>query len=153
MVKAKGGVPPYSYAPVSGFPFAIGFDSATGRIFGSHRKPGVVNLTIAISDANGATKQVTVSITVVPKLHIVSTRLARGTVGKRYQANVSVAGGQDPVWALVAGRLPAGLKLNTSTGVVSGLPKRAGSFHFTVSVKDALGATVSIRYTLVIRNK
>jgi len=53
----------------------------------------------------------------------------------------------------VAGRLPAGLKLNTSTGVVSGLPKRAGSFHFTVSVKDALGATVSIRYTLVIRNK
>jgi hypothetical protein len=90
---------------------------------------------------------------VLPKLHIISPRLAGGTVGKRYRANVSVAGGQDPVWALLSGKLPAGLKLNSATGAVTGLPKRAGSFHFTVSVKDALGATVSIRYALVIRKK
>lgn len=153
MLGVTGGVPPYRYAPVSGFPFGIGFDSATGQIFGSPREPGVVNLTIAITDANGATKQVTVSVTVVPKLHIVSTRVARGTVGKRYRANVSVAGGQDPVWAMLSGKLPAGLKLNAATGAITGLPKRAGSFHFTVSIKDALGATVSIRYALVIRNK
>ena len=153
MLGVTGGVPPYRYAPVSGFPFGIGFDSPTGQIFGSPREPGVVNLTIAITDANGATKQVTVSVTVVPKLHIESTRLARGIVGKRYRANVSVAGGQDPVWALLSGKLPAGLKLNSTTGAITGLPKRAGSFHFTVSVKDALGATVSIRYALVIRNK
>jgi hypothetical protein len=31
------------------------------------------------------------------------------------------------------------------------MPKRAGSFRFTVSVKDSLGATVSIRYVLLIR--
>ena len=153
MLGVTGGVPPYRYAPVSGFPFGIGFDSATGQIFGSPREPGVVNLTIAITDANGATKQVTVSVTVLPKLHIVSTRLARGTVGKRYRANVSVAGGQDPVWALLSGKLPAGLKLNSATGAITGQPRRAGSFRFTVSVKDALGATVSIRYALVIRNK
>ena len=53
----------------------------------------------------------------------------------------------------MSGKLPAGLKLNSTTGAITGLPKRAGSFHFTVSVKDALGATVSIRYALVIRNK
>ncbi|MDX6400168.1 MAG: hypothetical protein QOF27_774 [Gaiellaceae bacterium] len=146
-----GGVAPYRYAPVSGFPFGIGFDSATGQIFGSPREPGVVNLTIAITDANGATKQVTLSVTVLAKLHIVSMRLARGTVGKSYRAKVSVAGGQDPVWALVSGKLPAGLKLNSATGAITGLPKRAGSFHFIVSVKDSLGAAVSIRYVLAIR--
>jgi hypothetical protein len=50
-----------------------------------------------------------------------------------------------------SGKLPSGLKLNSATGVISGVPKRAGSFRFSVSVKDALGATVSIRYVLLIR--
>jgi hypothetical protein len=31
------------------------------------------------------------------------------------------------------------------------VPRRAGSFGFTVSVGDSLGAKVSIRYLLVIR--
>jgi hypothetical protein len=146
-----GGAPPYRYAPVRGFPFGIGFDSATGQLFGSPREPGVIEITIAITDANGATKQVTLSVTVLQKLHIVSTRLARGTVGKTYRAKVSVAGGQDPVWALLSGKLPAGLKLNSATGAITGLPRRAGSFHFIVSVKDSLGATASIRYVLAIR--
>jgi hypothetical protein len=144
-------MPPYRYAPVSGFPFGIGFDSATGEIFGSPREAGVVALTIQITDSNNATKQVTLSVTVLPKLQILRLRLAGGRVGHSYKTNVMVTGGKGPVWTMPAGRLPAGLKLNTATGVISGVPKRAGSFHFSVTVKDSLGATVSIRYVLLIR--
>ena len=146
-----GGLPPYRYAPVSGFPFGIGFDSATGEIFGSPREPGVVALTILITDANNATKQVTVSVTVLPKLQILRLRLAGGSVGHSYKTKVTVTGGKDPVWTVLSGKLPSGLKLNSATGVISGVPKRAGSFRLTVSVKDSLGATVSIRYVLLIR--
>jgi len=146
-----GGVPPYRYAPVSGFPFGIGFDSATGEIFGSPREAGVVELTILITDANNATKQVTVSVTVLPKLQILRLRLAGGSVGHSYKTKVTVTGGKDPVWTVLSGKLPSGLKLNTATGVINGVPKRAGSFRFIVSVKDSLGATVSIRYVLPIR--
>jgi hypothetical protein len=146
-----GGLPPYRYAPVSGFPFGIGFDSATGEIFGSPREPGVVALTILITDANNATKQVTVSVTVLPKLQILRLRLAGGSVGHSYKTKVTVTGGKDPAWTVLSGKLPSGLKLNSATGVISGVPKRAGSFRFTVSVKDSLGATVSIRYVLLIR--
>jgi hypothetical protein len=146
-----GGVAPYRYVPVSGFPYGIGFDPATGAIFGSPREPGVVTLTIAIVDANQATKQVTVSLQVIPKLQIVSIGLHRGHAGQRYRARVSVTGGQEPVWDVSSGRLPAGLKLNSQTGVITGVPKRAGAFGFTVSVSDSLGAKVSIRYTLVIQ--
>jgi hypothetical protein len=32
--------------------------------------------------------------------------------------------------------------------VISGVPKRRGTFPFVVSVHDALGATVAIRYAL-----
>jgi hypothetical protein len=151
LLGVTGGVPPYRYAPVSGFPFGIGFDSTTGEIFGSPREPGVVNLTILITDANNATKQVVVSVTVLPKLQITRVRLARGSVGHSYQAKVTVTGGKDPIWTVLSGKLPAGLKLNSATGVITGTPRRAGSFHFTVSVKDSLGATVSIRYALLIR--
>lgn|SRR5712691_6831474 len=146
-----GGVPPYRYAPVSGFPFGIGFDPATGTIFGSPREPGVVNLTILIIDSNQASKQVTVSLRVIPKIHIVPIDLHRGRVGESYRARVTVTGGDTPVWNVPSGKLPAGLKLNTRTGVITGVPVRAGSFGFTVSVRDSLGAAVSIRYTLVIR--
>lgn len=146
-----GGLPPYRYAPVSGFPFGIGFDSATGTIFGSPREPGVFNLTILISDSNQASKQVTVSLRVIPRLHIVPIDLHRGHVGKSYRARVTVTGGDTPVWNVSSGKLPAGLKLNPRTGVITGVPVRVGSFRFKVSVRDSLGAAVSIRYTLVIR--
>jgi hypothetical protein len=146
-----GGVPPYRYAPVSGFPFGIGFDSATGEIFGSPREPGVVDLTVLIADANQATKQVTVSVRVVPKLQITRIRLASGTVGHGYRTKVTVAGGESPLWTVFSGKLPVGLKLNPATGAITGVPRHAGLFLFTVSVKDSLGATVSIRYTLLIR--
>jgi large repetitive protein len=146
-----GGAPPYRFAPVSGFPFGIGFDSATGTIFGSPREPGIFNLVILITDANQASKQVTVSLRVIPRLRIVPIDLHRGHVGQRYRARVTVTGGDTPVWSISSGRLPAGLKLNTKTGLITGMPTRVGAFRFTISVSDSLGAKVSTRYALVIR--
>jgi hypothetical protein len=151
LLGVTGGMPPYRYAPVSGFPFGIGFDSATGEIFGSPREAGVVALTIQITDSNNATKQVTLSVTVLPKLQVLRLRLAGGRLGHSYKTNVTVTGGKGPVWTMSSGKLPTGLRLNSATGVINGVPKRAGSFRFTVSVKDSLGATVSIRYVLLIR--
>lgn len=146
----SGGAPPYKYAPVSGFPFGIGFDSATGTIFGSPRAPGTLQLVISIEDANGATKQATLELVVLPRLHIALSHLPRGTVGKRYKTKITVSGGKDPRWQ-ISGGVPTGIKLNPATGVLKGVPRRAGSFTFTVTVTDALGASVSVRYTLRLR--
>jgi hypothetical protein len=146
-----GGAPPYRFAPVSGFPFGIGFDSATGTIFGSPRAAGTFNLLIRITDANQASKEVTVALRVIPRLHIVPLDLHRGHVGERYRAKVTVTGGDTPLWSVSSGKLPAGLKLNTKTGAITGTPKRAGTFRFTITVTDALGAKVAIRYALVIK--
>jgi hypothetical protein len=108
-------------------------------------------LAIQIIDSNNAIKQVTLSVTVLPKLQILRLRLAGGQVGHSYKTNVRVTGGKGPVWTMSSGKLPTGLKLSSANGVISGVPKRAGSFRFSVSVKDSLGATVSIRYVLLIR--
>ena len=42
-------------------------------------------------------------------------------------------------WSVVAGQIPAGLTLNMSTGVISGMPTSLGTYSFTVLVTDGLG--------------
>jgi large repetitive protein len=150
LLGTTGGVAPYRYTAVSGFPFGIGFDTSTGTVFGSPRAAGTLTLTIAITDANGATKQVPLSLVVVPKVHIVPIDLHRARVGKSYRAKITVTGGQTPAWSISAGKLPSGLALNSRTGLIKGTPRRGGSFPVTVTVKDSLGGVVSTRYTLVV---
>jgi hypothetical protein len=49
---------------------------------------------------------------------------------------------------LAAGSLPAGLKLNAATGVVSGKARKPGRFRFTAVVTDSLGAKAAMTYSL-----
>lgn len=38
-------------------------------------------------------------------------------------------------WTVIGGRLPDGMSLNSSTGVIAGVPVKAGVFNFTVSAE------------------
>ena len=146
-----GGTPPYRFAPVSGFPYGIGFDSTAGAVFAMPRQPGTLELTLAVSDARNVTKRVTLTLVVIPRLHIVPIELRRGRVGTRYRARIAVTGGQEPSWSITSGALPRGLRLDAATGVITGTPRRTGTCSFVVAVHDALGAKVAIRYTVRIR--
>jgi len=42
-------------------------------------------------------------------------------------------------WTVISGQIPAGLTLNSSTGVISGTPTGTGSYSFTVQVTDGIG--------------
>ena len=64
--------------------------------------------------------------------------LPDGTVGKAYRQSITATGGKgyDYVFSLAPGsKLPAGLTLDAA-GLLSGTPKTAGDFSFTVSVDD-----------------
>jgi hypothetical protein len=70
-------------------------------------------------------------------LKLQTEELTAGTKGGKYSAKLQVSGGIPFYhWEIKAGKLPPGLKLNSFTGEISGRPTRAGSFDFTVRVRD-----------------
>jgi hypothetical protein len=75
------------------------------------------------------------------KLGITTTSLPGGTAKVPYSATTLTAVGGNPpyTWKLAPGsKLPKGLKLNKSTGAISGTPKKtdSGTYTFTVKVAD-----------------
>ena len=63
------------------------------------------------------------------------TVLPSATVGSSYREVLNVSGGQAPyTFGVSQGELPTGLVLNALTGSISGIPTRAGTFPFTITV-------------------
>uniref|UniRef100_UPI0035BF0FFF beta strand repeat-containing protein n=1 Tax=Pseudomonas protegens TaxID=380021 RepID=UPI0035BF0FFF len=113
---------------------------------------GSDSFTYTATNASGTSSPATVTITVsAPTLAITPTTLPDGIQGTAYNQTVTATGGTTPyTYAISAGSLPAGLSLNTSSGVISGTPTVSGTFNLTVTATDANSATGSRAYTLQI---
>ncbi len=69
---------------------------------------------------------------------ITTTSLSGGALGVSYSATLAAGGGATPyTWSISSGSLPAGLSLNSGTGVVSGTPTAPGTYNFTARVADS----------------
>jgi len=78
----------------------------------------------------------------MPKLALTTTSLPAGVEGQSYQDPLAAAAGDAPYsWSVVAGTLPAGLRLDPASGVLAGVPTTSGRWTFTVRVTDQAGAT------------
>ena len=64
-----------------------------------------------------------------------------GNVGASYSLAMKTWGGKAPFqWTIASGQLPPGLALNLSTGVIQGVPNKAGTYQFSVRVTDSAPA-------------
>ncbi|MGI8858490.1 MAG: putative Ig domain-containing protein [Thermomicrobiales bacterium] len=83
-------------------------------------------------------------------LTLAPATLPNGTLTIPYSQTITASGGTVPYsFAITSGALPPGLTLATS-GALSGTPTSAGSFAFTITATDHLGATGIRAYTLVV---
>ena len=102
---------------------------------------------VVINPGNSVSAPAT--FTVTPSLSIVTTSLPSGAAGSLYTATLLGTGGVQPYTWLVSG-LPPGVGSTPSTGVILGVPLQGGTFSIAVTLKDAVGASVSGQFSLVI---
>jgi Putative Ig domain len=83
---------------------------------------------------------------------VVSTAIPAATVGQAFTHTLTATGGQAPyAFELIEGNLPNGLTYNWSTGVISGTPTAAGTFRFTVTVRDDQDIVVWYDFALTVQ--
>ena len=133
-------------AAVTSAPFSLSLNTMT-LSNGSHSLTAV-----ASNSAAQATTSAAVAIIVNnPHLSIVTTSFPSGQIQVSYSASLQATGGTVPyTWSVLSGQLPTSLSLSSSTGAISGIPTVAGSFSFTIQVKDSAGAITSAVFSLNI---
>jgi hypothetical protein len=70
-------------------------------------------------------------------------------VGITYNSLLAASGGTPPYRYSIAGTLPAGLSLNTATGVVTGTPSGAVTSNFTATAMDAAEGSASSSCSII----
>lgn len=148
---ATGGKPPYTWAVTAGgLPAGLSL-AATGMISGTPTANGVSNFSATATDAESSAASKPFAITVVPPpLSLATVPALDGLKGSSFTYQLLATGGTPPyTWSVTAGALPAGLNLNSATGVISGLPTAAGLFTVGVTVRDQ--ASVSMTTTIQIK--
>jgi len=107
---------------------------------------------VSATNTNGTATSTIGSFTTAPTPLSLSTTtgaLPPATVGSAYSKTLTAGGGTAPyTWTVASGTLPAGLTLNSSTGVISGTPTVDGSTSFVVRVTDASSATATRTFSI-----
>jgi sugar lactone lactonase YvrE len=93
-------------------------------------------------------------VLVVAPPSVTSPVRLQGTAGAAFSQTLTAGGGFGPyTWTVASGSLPAGLRLDPATGVISGTPAAAGTISFSVRATDqslptAQTATAAISITV-----
>ncbi|MBQ3403288.1 MAG: leucine-rich repeat domain-containing protein [Synergistaceae bacterium] len=148
---ALGGATPYTWSVSNGsLPDGLTLKASSGKITGTATKAGTFTFTVQLKDNTGrtATKDFTLKVT---QTTVSGTIPATTTRRDSYTGTPQASGGKSPyTWSVSSGKLPDGLKLNSSNGKITGSPTKAGTFTFTIKAKDANGAAGTKAYTIKV---
>jgi hypothetical protein len=127
----------------SGLPAGLVVDSLSGNISGvpnvSGSLPAQFSVVLRAQNAGGTSEPLAIQINVVPAPpSIFSAAAASGQVGTDFTYTILAT--NSPT-SFGASGLPAGLTVDTGSGVVSGRPTEAGAFSVSVSASNAGGTT------------
>jgi hypothetical protein len=148
-IASSGGVPPLTWSvPPGTLPPGLELNTSSGLISGTPTTAGVYKFFPTVTDSAlppqkfTSTTGVTISVITVAPLQAVTPPLPAGDVAVGYTANLVATGGVTPyTWSITGGQLPSGLKLNSATGIISGIPILTTTANFSVQVKDSNSTT------------
>ena len=142
--------PTYS---ATGLPPGLAISGSTGAISGTPTTVGNWSAQITAANQSGSASQ-TLPFSVCARPVITSPLTATGLQNEAFTYGITASGNPS---SFAASGLPAGLSVNTATGVISGIPTAAGVTNVTISAANACGTgsatlvvTVTQTYTLSI---
>lgn len=119
-------------------PASIYVNPSTGQVYGYPVYPGVFNVTMSASDYGG-TNSAPLTLTVKPAVPVIlGATQASAVLGVPFAYQITAA--NSPTSYSVAGTLPPGISVNTTTGVLSGTPTSAGVYTVTLGAANVSGA-------------
>ncbi|MBQ7214489.1 MAG: putative Ig domain-containing protein, partial [Synergistaceae bacterium] len=143
---AVTGTPEITFS-ASGLPSGLTI-SNDGTISGTPTEFGKFKVSVtAANSAKTAKKNMKLVVLAAPELSGSGT-LTSGTQGKSYKHKFSAEGSKTITFSIAGGSLPGGLSLNAK-GKLSGKPKSAGTYTFTVKAANSAGED-SKDFTLTI---
>jgi hypothetical protein len=114
------------------------FNANFVTVSGTPSKVGAYSFTVQAQDYTlPQVATMTISIVVDSHLALSKSSLKNGGQNQPYSDSFSVVNGTPPFHWSVTGNFPAGLKVNSASGAVSGTPADFGGFIYSVSVSDS----------------
>ena len=144
-----GGTPPYTWSAGTGLPPGLSFDASKVILSGTPSSAGTFTFTLQALDSAGATtsRSFTISITAATLTLTSPAQLPDGTFGGSYSYQMNATGGVAPyTWSATG--LPAGLSIDSGTGIISGTITAANPPAFAVRVVDSVKASVTGQYRI-----
>jgi endonuclease G len=140
---------PTSFA-ASGLPAGLSCNPATGLISGTPTVPGIYSATLTASNASGdGTASISITVSQNSNAPLITGNLsAAGQVREPFEFQPTTS---NPPKAWLASNLPAGLDIDSTTGLITGTPTAAGNFTVWLTVQNDFGSD-SKTLLLAIKN-
>ena len=151
---ATGGSEKYTWALPQGTPLPPGLvlDAATGGMAGTPTAAGTFALPLTVTDSEGRTITLNLSLAVAPKLAFKTVKLRPAKVGKAYTATVKTVGGAGDVsLRLIRVRPTGAVRFDRTTGVLSLTPKAAKRYTIALRATDELKVIANQTLTLDVK--
>jgi outer membrane protein OmpA-like peptidoglycan-associated protein len=151
---------PITYAFSGGtLPAGLSFSTSTGVISGTPTAvKTATTYTVTATTSLGESASASIALTVTPPAPVavvsaplvewVTKSLPNGIVNSSY--TFTLVATHATIYSITSGGLPAGLSLNSTTGVISGTPTTAGTYQFTVLGNNTSNTGQAWSFTLVV---
>jgi sugar lactone lactonase YvrE len=132
---------PDSFA-ASGLPDGITLNTATGLLSGMPTTPGSSSVQVSASNGGGPGAAQVFTLSIAPRLEapvITSLSAASGRRGQPFSFQITAT---NSATAFTASGLPAGLFLNSGSGLINGTPTDQGQFPVEVTASNSGGTSL-----------
>jgi VCBS repeat-containing protein len=149
---SAGGVGTMAYTTASTLPTGITLNAGTGVLAGTTTQIGSFPIVVTATDSNNCTGTGSTYTLVIgcQTISVTNPGVNTGTVDAAFSQTFTAGNILGTVTWSETGTLPAGITLNSATGVLSGTPTVQGSFPITVRATDTNTCFTDSAYTLTI---